>query len=57
VRRGAVAFGVALCVLLASWSLAHHLAAKHKLLLDTPVYEKYGDKVMQGKVPYRDFRP
>jgi hypothetical protein len=44
-------------MLLGSWSLAHHLAAQHKLLVDTPVYERYGDKVIDGQVPYRDFRP
>lgn len=49
---------VAIGVLLGSWALAHHLAAPHKLLLDTPVYERYGDAVVyDGKVPYRDFRP
>jgi Glycosyltransferase family 87 len=48
---------VAIGVLLGSWSLAHHLAAPHKLLVDTPVYERYGDAVVQGKVPYRDFKP
>lgn len=48
---------VAIGVLLGSWSLAHHLAAPHKLLIDTPVYERYGDAVVQGKVPYRDFKP
>ena len=56
-KRAAPAVALAICVLLGCWSLAHHLAAQHKLLLDTPVYERYGDAVMQGKVPYRDFRP
>ncbi len=25
--------------------------------MDTPVYQKYGDWIAEGKVPYRDFRP
>src|SRR5947207_10786789 len=25
-------------------------------IIDTPVYEKYGDAMADGKVPYRDFR-
>jgi hypothetical protein len=57
VKRAAPAVALATCVLLGSWSLAHHLAAQHKMLVDTPVYERYGDAVVQGKVPYRDFRP
>jgi Glycosyltransferase family 87 len=55
--KRAAPVAVAILVLLGCWSLAHHLAAQHKLLVDTPVYEKYGDKVISGKVPYRDFRP
>jgi len=57
VNRAAAAVALATCILLGCWSLAHHLAAQHKLLVDTPVYERYGDAVVQGKVPYRDFRP
>jgi hypothetical protein len=57
VKRAAPAVALAVCILLGCWSLAHHLAAQHKLLEDTPVYERYGDKVMEGQVPYRDFRP
>ena len=56
-KRAAPAVALAICLLLGCWSLAHHLAAQHKLLVDTPVYERYGDKVVQGQVPYRDFRP
>jgi uncharacterized membrane protein len=55
--RSAVGVLAALGLLLGSWSLTHHLVPKKKLLEDTVVYEKYGDGVVRGKVPYRDFKP
>lgn len=47
--------GVSLFAL--SWTLLHHgFLARHQIS-DTPVYENYGDAMVQGEVPYRDFRP
>jgi hypothetical protein len=53
--RTASAFAVALVLVLACWSVAHHTVAHDKWIVDTPVYEPYGDAVVHGDVPYRDF--
>jgi Glycosyltransferase family 87 len=40
-----------------SWTLLHHgFLAKHQII-DTPVYQSYGQALTDGQVPYRDFRP
>ncbi len=40
---------------LASWVTIHHyFFAKHRLA-DTPLYERYGDRMLHGYVPYRNF--
>jgi uncharacterized membrane protein len=57
VTRAAPAVAIAIGVLLGCWSLAHHTVKQKDLLIDTPVYEKYGDAAAHGAVPYRDFRP
>jgi len=38
-----------------SWTLLHVGFYKHKQILDTPVYQRYGNLIADGKVPYRDF--
>ena len=44
------------CVLfLVSWGLLHHGFYARERILDTPVYERYGEAMTQGQVPYRDF--
>ena len=50
---GAAFAAVALFVL--SWTLLHVGFYKHKQILDTPVYQHYGNAIADGKVPYRDF--
>jgi hypothetical protein len=45
----------AVCVFLGCWSLLHHGSLGRGQIKDTVVYVKYGHKVVQGKVPYRDF--
>lgn len=55
-KRAAPAVAVAICALLGSWALVHHTTPQSKLIVDTPVYERYGDAVVHGAVPYRDFR-
>ncbi len=37
------------------WGLLHVGFYRHKQVVDTPVYEKYGNWMTDGKVPYRDF--
>jgi hypothetical protein len=56
VTRAASTVAVALFGLLASWALTHHTTAQSKLILDTPIYEHYGDAIVHGRVPYRDFK-
>ena len=40
---------------LAAWGTLHYGFYTHRLLLDTPIYESYGDATLHGHVPYRDF--
>jgi hypothetical protein len=50
----AIALGVALFV--ASFGLLHAGPFRHHQIVDTPVYQRYGDAVVDsGAVPYRDF--
>jgi len=48
-----VTLGVAM--FLAAWGTLHYGFYTHQLLLDTPIYESYGDATLHGQVPYRDF--
>lgn len=38
-----------------SWALLHVGFYTHKQILDTPVYQRYGNLIADGQVPYRDF--
>jgi hypothetical protein len=49
----AVALGVVL--LSASWALLHVGFYDRNQIIDTPVYQQYGDAMTSGEVPYRDF--
>jgi hypothetical protein len=55
--RGRTLFVVALAVatFLAAWGTLHYGFYTHRLLLDTPIYESYGDATLRGEIPYRDF--
>ena len=56
-RRGAVALGlVALAVFGLVWALLHRGFYERDQIVDTPVYQRYGDAMLDGQVPYRDFR-
>jgi hypothetical protein len=39
------------------WVLVHHGFYAKDEIVDTPVYQRYGDRMADGEVPYRDFRP
>jgi hypothetical protein len=53
VRLASAAVG---CVLfLVSWGLLHHGFYARERIVDTPVYERYGEAMTHGRVPYRDF--
>jgi hypothetical protein len=49
----AAALGVGLFS--ASWALLHAPFFTAEQIVDTPVYEAYGEAVLDGDVPYRDF--
>jgi hypothetical protein len=51
---GVAAF-VAIAMFIGSWALLHAGFYKHKQVLDTPVYQTYGNAIARGEVPYRDF--
>jgi hypothetical protein len=46
---------VAIALFVGSWALLHFGFYTHKQILDTPVYQRYGNLIAEGKVPYRDF--
>jgi len=52
-RVASGAFGVAL--FLVSWGLLHHGFYARDQIVDTPIYERYGEAMTDGQVPYRDF--
>jgi hypothetical protein len=45
----------AIALFVVSWTLLHIGFYTHKRILDTPVYQRYGNAIAHGKVPYRDF--
>ena len=52
------AAGLALAALAlfgAAWVLLHAGFYTHDQIVDTPVYQRYGDAMAHGQVPYRDF--
>ena len=51
----AVAAGAAL-VFLVSWTLAHRGPLNHDQIVDTPLYDTYGNAMESRQIPYRDFR-
>jgi hypothetical protein len=53
--RAVVAAALAMAVFGAAWGLLHRGFYTHKEIVDTPVYQNYGDAIVDGKVPYRDF--
>jgi Glycosyltransferase family 87 len=53
-RLASAALGVALFVV--SWGLLHQGFYARDQIADTPIYERYGEAMTDGEVPYRDFR-
>ncbi|HEV8602409.1 MAG TPA: hypothetical protein VGQ68_03335 [Gaiellaceae bacterium] len=52
----AVAAGlVAVVLFLVVWGVLHRGFFAHHPIVDTPVYERYGSAMDDGRVPYRDF--
>ncbi|MFL5946299.1 MAG: hypothetical protein ACJ74D_09520 [Gaiellaceae bacterium] len=54
-RTYAVAAFAAIAVFVGTWVLLHVGFYKHKQIADTPVYQRYGNEIADGHVPYRDF--
>jgi uncharacterized membrane protein len=50
---GAIALGLVLLTI--SWGLLHVGFWHRNPIIDTPVYQGYGEKILDGDVPYRDF--
>ena len=54
--RSVALFAGAFVALLVVWALTHHTTSPTKLIVDTPVYERYGIAIVSHhEVPYRDF--
>ena len=53
VRLASAAAGFAL--FLVSWGLLHHGFYTRERIVDTPIYARYGEAMVGGQVPYRDF--
>jgi hypothetical protein len=49
----AIALGLVLLTI--SWGLLHVGFWHRNSIIDTPLYQDYGEKIVDGKVPYRDF--
>ena len=54
-RRAVIAAGVGIAVFVAAWAVIHHGFYRHSQIVDTPIYQHYGDAMAKGQVPYRDF--
>jgi hypothetical protein len=54
-RPYALAAALAVGVFLSAWVLLHVGFYTHGQVKDTPVYERYGNAIVRGEVPYRDF--
>jgi hypothetical protein len=54
-RRAVVAAAIALALFVGVWVVLHTGFYDRDQIIDTPSYQKYGDAISNGKVPYRDF--
>jgi hypothetical protein len=50
-----VSIALAATAFLVAWGALHWGFYAHDPLKDTPLYERYGDRMLHGAVPYRDF--
>ena len=53
--RAALAAIVATAVFAGAWTSLHYGFYARNHITDTPVYKRYGDAIVNGNVPYRDF--
>jgi Glycosyltransferase family 87 len=54
-RRAAVAVGLAIVLFVGAWTVLHLGFYRHRQIVDTRIYQRYGDAMVDGHVPYRDF--
>jgi hypothetical protein len=54
-REVALAAFTAIAVFVGTWTALHHGFYTHRQIIDTPVYQRYGNEIAHGHVPYRDF--
>jgi len=54
-RRAALAAAAGAAVLVVSWGLLHVGFYDRNQIVDTPTYQRYGEAMLDGKAPYRDF--
>ena len=54
-RTYAVAAFAAIAVFVGTWVLLHAGFYTHTQIIDTPVYQRYGNEIAKGQIPYRDF--
>jgi glycosyl transferase family 87 len=47
---------LAVALFLCAWALLHVGFYERDQIVDTPIYERYGELMRDGEVPYRDFR-
>jgi uncharacterized membrane protein (DUF2068 family) len=53
--RAIVAAGLAIAVFVSAWVVIHRGFYRHSQIIDTPIYQRYGDAIANGQLPYRDF--
>lgn len=53
--RAVLAALAASAVFAAAWAVVHYGFYAYNHIIDTPVYQRYGDGIVAGHVPYRDF--
>jgi hypothetical protein len=53
--RWALVVALALALFIGAWAALHAGFYTRSQIVDTPVYQRYGDAIAHGQVPYRDF--
>jgi hypothetical protein len=53
--RSLVATAIAGASFLVAWGLIHRGFWAQSPIIDTPTYQRYGDAIVHGRLPYRDF--
>jgi hypothetical protein len=54
-RGAVVAAALAVAVFAGAWAVLHVGFYRHSRISDVPIYQRYGDAIAKGQVPYRDF--